>query len=279
MLAINLTLIIANGANPTVFQGLTYNFIYVVVTAAMGLRWKAGVIACILIAALTLGLGVVLLPSDIGASLGTTVLVLLIGLGMVSVGQMVSTIEELHTAREEMARLAVGEERLRFARDLHDLLGHSLSVIVLKSEVARGLLEQEPAQARAAVDDIERVAREALRDVREAVAGYRKTNLAEELAGAREMLESAGISVRWQQNAGDLPEQADTVMAWAVREGATNVLRHSQAREWMVKLERRNGSAVLEMVDDGTGTSGAPAPSSAAGCGAWVSELPRSVAR
>jgi two-component system, NarL family, sensor histidine kinase DesK len=256
MLAINLTLMVAYRADRGASQGLSYNFIYVVVAAAMGLRWKAGVVACVLVAALTFGLGVVLWPSDIGSSLGTTVLVLLIGMGMVSVGQMVSTITELHRAREEMARLAVGEERLRFARDLHDLLGQSLSVIVLKSEVARGLLEHDPVQAGEAVSDIERVARGALRDVREAVAGYRKTNLAGELAGAREMLESAGISVRWDESAGDLPEEAETVLAWAVREGATNVLRHSRAREWMIKLERRNGSAVLEMVDDGAATAG-----------------------
>jgi two-component system sensor histidine kinase DesK len=253
MLAINLTLMAAYGGDRDAFQGLSYNFIYVVVVAAMGLPWKAGVIASFLIAALTIGINLVFMPTDVGAALGVTVLVFLIGLGMVSIRQMVSTIVELHTAREEMARLAVGEERLRFARDLHDLLGHSLSAIVLKSEVARGLLEHDPAQAGAAVEDIERVAREALRDVREAVAGYRKTNLAGELAGAREMLESAGISVRWNEDAGELPEEADTVLAWAVREGATNVLRHSRAREWLIKLERRNGSALLEMVDDGPG--------------------------
>jgi two-component system, NarL family, sensor histidine kinase DesK len=257
MLAINLSLIFSLNDRDAAL-GLSYNFIYVVVVLAFGLAWRAGAVACLLVAALTAGINLAFAPHDPGSAAGVALLVLLIGLGMVGVRQLIATITALNTAREEMARLAVGEERLRFARDLHDLLGHSLSVIVLKSEVARGLLERDPGQAAAAVEDIERVAREALHDVRDAVAGYRKTNLAGELAGAREMLESAGISVRWDESAGDLPEEADTVLAWAVREGATNVLRHSQAREWMIKLERRNGSAVLEMVDDGLGdTAGA----------------------
>jgi two-component system sensor histidine kinase DesK len=253
MLAIELTLVLVFLGDPAAVQGLSYNLIYVVVAAAFGLRWKAGIVACVLLAALALGINLVVSHGDFSAAFGVTVLVLLIGLGMVSVRQMVTTLRELARAREEMARLAVGEERLRFARDLHDLLGQSLSVIVLKSEVARGLMERDPEQATAAVEDIERVARGALRDVRAAVAGYRETNLAVELAGAREMLESAGISVCWEENAGSLSPEAESVLAWAVREGATNVLRHSQAREWMIKLERQNGHAVLEMLDDGRG--------------------------
>jgi two-component system sensor histidine kinase DesK len=253
MLAIELTLVLVFLGDPAAVQGLSYNLIYVVVAAAFGLRWKAGIVACVLLAALALGINLVVSHGDFSAAFGVTVLVLLIGLGMVSVRQMVTTLRELARAREEMARLAVGEERLRFARDLHDLLGQSLSVIVLKSEVARGLMGRDPEQATAAVEDIERVARGALRDVRAAVAGYRETNLAVELAGAREMLESAGISVCWEENAGSLSPEAESVLAWAVREGATNVLRHAQAREWMIKLERQNGNAVLEMLDDGRG--------------------------
>jgi two-component system sensor histidine kinase DesK len=250
MTAINLALIFAGG--PSAAQGLTYDFIYVVVVVAFGLPWRPAVVGCFLVAALTLGVDVVF-RLNVDATIGVTLLVFLIGLGMVGVRQMLRTIYELKNAREELARLAVGEERMRFARDLHDLLGHSLSAIVLKSEVAGGLMTTDPGAAAAAVQDIEQVARGALRDVRDAVAGYRETNLAVELAGAREMLESAGISVRWEEDGGDLPPEAETVLAWAVREGATNVLRHSRARECMVKLDRRNGSAVLEMVDDGVG--------------------------
>ncbi|HXA43477.1 MAG TPA: sensor histidine kinase [Candidatus Solibacter sp.] len=250
MALINLCLIFAGGSSAA--QNLGYDFIYVVVVLAYGLPWRAGVIASLLTAGLTAGI-TVLFQAGLDTTIGVTVLVLLIGLGMVGVRTMRSSIYELRNARDEMARLAVSEERLRFARDLHDLLGHSLSVIVLKSEVAGNLIERDPGAAAEAVHDIERVARDALRDVRDAVGGYRKTNLAVELAGAREMLESAGISVRWEETAGDLPPDAETVLAWAVREGATNVLRHSRARECMVKLDRRNGSAVLEMLDDGVG--------------------------
>jgi two-component system sensor histidine kinase DesK len=125
------------------------------------------------------------------------------------------------------------------------------------------------------VQDIEQVARGALRDVRDAVAGYRETNLAVELAGAREMLESAGISVRWEEAGGDLSPEAETVLAWAVREGATNVLRHSRARECMVKLDRRNGSAVMEMVDDGVGE---PRPAADGGLGNGLRGLGERVA-
>ena len=252
MVVINLALIFAAG--PDGANGLSYDFIYVVVVLAYGLPWRAGVAACFLAAALAAGVNL-LFRSSVDATTGVTVLVFLIGLGMVGVREMRRSIFELKNARDEMARLAVGEERLRFARDLHDLLGHSLSAIVLKSEVARGLMAKDPQGAAAAVEDIEQVARNALRDVRDAVAGYRETNLAVELAGAREMLESAGISVRWEEAGGDLPTEAETVLAWAVREGATNVLRHSRARECMVTLDQRDGSAVLEMVDDGVGDS------------------------
>ena len=250
LVAINLALIFAGGRDAA--QGLSYDFIYVVVVLAYGLPWRVGVLGCFLTAALALGVNLVF-KANVDVTIGVTLLVFLIGLGMVGVRQMLQTIHALKAAREEMARLAVGEERLRFARDLHDLLGHSLSAIVLKSEVASGLMATNPSAAAGAIKDIEQVARDALRDVRDAVAGYRETNLAVELAGAREMLESAGISVRWEEDGGALPPEAETVLAWAVREGATNVLRHSKARECMVKLDRRNGSAVLEMVDDGIG--------------------------
>jgi two-component system sensor histidine kinase DesK len=263
MALINLALIFAGGAAAA--QNLTYDFIYVVVVIAYGLPWRAAVIGCFLVAGLSLGVDL-LFKVNVDATIGVTLLVFLIGLGMVGIRQMLRTIYELRTAREELARLAVGEERLRFARDLHDLLGHSLSAIVLKSEVASGLMNTDPSAAAAALQDIEQVARGALRDVRDAVAGYRETNLAVELAGAREMLEGAGISVRWQELGGELPPEAETVLAWAVREGATNVLRHSRARECLVRLDRRNGSAVLEMVDDGVGAA-EPADASRLGNG------------
>ena len=175
------------------------------------------------------------------------------GLSVVGTRRMLSTIRELHVAREEVARLAVSEERLRFARDLHDLLGHSLSLITLKSELAGRLLPEAPDKAAAEVRDIEGTAREALREVREAVAGYRLPTLAAELEGAREMLAAAGIRCRIEEDADALPLQTDAILAWTVREGVTNVIRHSRARNCTIRISRESLQARVEMVDDGRG--------------------------
>jgi two-component system sensor histidine kinase DesK len=179
----------------------------------------------------------------------------LLGLLFAALARHISTIAELRAAREELARLAVAEERLRFARDLHDLLGHSLSLIALKSTLAGRLLPPGPETERAAeeVRDVEGVAREALREVREAVAGYRRPTLDMELAGAREMLEAAGIACRIENEAGALPNSTDTVLAWAVREGATNVVRHSGARRCEIRVARDEEGARAEVSDDGRG--------------------------
>ena len=179
----------------------------------------------------------------------------LAGLGMVSIARLVAGYRELRVAREEMARLAVAEERLRFARDLHDLLGHSLSVIVLKSELAGKLAETAPDRAAREVQEIERVARDALREVREAVSGYRQTSLTQELEGARQALEAAGMTVRIVQRTGPLPAPVDSVLAWAVREGTTNVIRHSGARRVRMTVVGEEARARLEIVDDGVGGS------------------------
>ena len=177
------------------------------------------------------------------------------GLSLVGMSRMISTIRELRAAREEVARLAVSEERLRFARDLHDLLGHSLSLITLKSELAGRLLPDAPEKAAEEVRDIEGTARVALREVREAVAGYRLPTLAAELEGAREMLDAAGIRCRFEQSAGTLPPQADAVFAWAIREGVTNVIRHSRARNCEIRVSRDGGEIHVEIVDDGRGAA------------------------
>ncbi len=177
----------------------------------------------------------------------------LIGVGMIAVSRLVATIRELEEARKEISRLAVSEERLRFARDLHDLLGHSLSLITLKSELAGRLLPEDPEKAAGEVRDIEGVARRSLGEVREAVAGYRRPTLSEELDGAREMLEAAGIEVEVENEVGLLPGGADTVLAWTVREGVTNVIRHSRARNCAISLTRNEDGSRAEITDDGVG--------------------------
>jgi two-component system sensor histidine kinase DesK len=114
-----------------------------------------------------------------------------LGLDMAGLVRLSDALLELHAAREELARQAVVEERLRLARDLHDLLGHTLSMITLKSELAGRLIEKEPARAAEEIHDVERVARQALREVREAVAGYRQQTLQGELDNARQILEES----------------------------------------------------------------------------------------
>jgi len=166
----------------------------------------------------------------------------LAALSLVGVGFLLETNFELRQAREEVGRLAVAEERLRFARDLHDLLGHSLSVIVLKSELAGRLGEADPARAAHEIRDVERVAREALREVREAVAGYRQLGLSQELESARVTLDAAGIET-----------PVDSTLAWALREGVTNVIRHSRAAHAEIRVVRADGQVELELLDDGVG--------------------------
>jgi two-component system, NarL family, sensor histidine kinase DesK len=204
-------------------------------------------VAIAALAAITLALGV---TSGMAWLVLPTVA---IGLWATAFVRQVATVAELQAAREELARLAVNEERLRFARDLHDLLGHSLSLITLKSELAGRLLPNAPEKAASEVHDIEGVARQALREVREAVAGYRQPTLDEELAGAAEMLEAAGIACRIENEAGQLPGATDAVLAWTVREGTTNVIRHSRARYCRIVLAREGEGIYAEITDDGQG--------------------------
>jgi two-component system sensor histidine kinase DesK len=186
------------------------------------------------------------------------------GAGAVAIRQLTIAIAQLQAARGELARLAVAEERLRFGRDLHDLLGHSLSVIVLKSELAGRLLSVEPAKAAAEIADVERSARQALREVRGAVAGYRQLTLQAELAAARELLAAAGIMALIVDDVGSLPAPLDSLLAWAVREGITNVIRHSRAGRCEISLRRALDWVRLEVRDDGRG---APTQASSRGSG------------
>lgn len=152
-------------------------------------------------------------------------------------------------ARDAEARLAVVEERGRFARDLHDILGHSLTVITIKAELAGRMLELDAARARSEVADVERLAREALVDVRRAVEGYREISLAGELARARDALRSAGIDAHLPNAVDESPRDLEELFAWTVREGVTNVLRHSGARTCTITVT----SASITVADDGHG--------------------------
>jgi two-component system sensor histidine kinase DesK len=227
-------------------------FFYVVVMAAAAFEWRVA-LPLVVGAALTAGILDVVRGTTVLSAFGELINEAIVGLSVVAGRLLIDANRQLSLAREQIARLAVGEERLRFARDLHDLIGHSLSVIALKSELAGRLLKASPGLAAHEVEDIEQVARDALREVREAVAGYRQPTLSAELAGAREALTAAGIELRAEGEHAALPPAVEAVLAWAVREGTTNVMRHSQAKRCTIRIFKKDGSVTVEVVDDGHG--------------------------
>jgi two-component system sensor histidine kinase DesK len=237
--------------------GSAFLWLFVGVSAVIGIALPAysafGVVVVLTLLTLAIGVGLSggIAQTDWLHILPLVLLVRGLGLDMIGIARLADALRELHAARGEVARQAVTEERLRLARDLHDLLGHTLSLITLKSELAGRLLEKEPARAAQEIHEIEREARQALREVREAVAGYRQPTLHSELAGARHMLEAAGITCTIEQMAGALPPAVDTVLAWTVREGVTNVIRHSRARQCTIQVRSENGNACVEVINDG----------------------------
>ena len=182
------------------------------------------------------------------------------GLGMMGIARLGRTLRELREARETIARLAADEERLRLARDLHDLLGHSLSTISLKAQLARRLAAGDPS-AVAEIADIESVAQQALTEVREAVTGYRLTSFPLELESARTTLAAAGIDVAIRGETAPTTARTDALLGWVLREAVTNVVRHSEARACAIALTRRDEALVLDVRNDGVAsTSTAQAP-------------------
>ncbi|MFI1254997.1 sensor histidine kinase [Streptomyces netropsis] len=175
---------------------------------------------------------------------------------------------ELDAARGAQARLAVAEERLRFGRDMHDVLGRNLAVIALKSELAVRLAGRGSPAALDEMTEVQRIAQESQREVRDVVRGYRGADLHTELAGARSVLAAAGIDCRIDDKAGEeLPPAAQSALAWVVREATTNVLRHADAGRCAVRMRVVEGVAVLVMENDGvpSGPSRPPGPDGGSG--------------
>ncbi|WP_406860631.1 sensor histidine kinase [Streptomyces sp. HUAS MG47] len=179
------------------------------------------------------------------------------------------TVKELRATRQELARAAVEKERLRFSRDLHDLLGHTLSVIVVKSEAARRLAPRDLDAALAQIVDIESVGRQALTEIREAVTGYREGSLGTELDRARSALTGAGIEPVVRRSGPPLEPQTEALLSWVVREAATNVLRHSGATRCEIEVAGAPvavppaggwGRVRLTVTDNGRGTGGTSDP-------------------
>ncbi|MEV0645619.1 histidine kinase [Phytomonospora sp. NPDC050363] len=187
----------------------------------------------------------------------TALTTFLAGFGTYTFHRLLSAIAELNRTREELARRAVDQERLRFSRDLHDLLGHTLSVIVVKAEVIRRVLPADTGMAAAHATDIESIGRQSLAEVREAVTGYREADVARELDRSRIALDAAGVELRVERH-GELAPPVDALFGWVVREATTNVIRHSGARSCTITVSGGDASAVLTVADDGDGGPARP---------------------
>jgi len=183
------------------------------------------------------------------------------GLIVAIIYRYIEAVAQLRRTREELARSAVDAERLRFARDMHDLLGHTLSVIVVKAQVARKLAGRDTAQAQQQAADIEEIGRAALGEVRQAVAGYRGRGLARELVAARAALADAGITTEVRQDGPPIPPEADALLGWVVREGATNIIRHSGGHQCEIAVRDAGGTVTVTIRDDGPSVPSSLSPS------------------
>ena len=236
-----------------IFRGQwTGILVYCGVCAGWTLRWRFLVPVLFALGAFMVVSGA-LLGYD-WADLGfLSFLTVALGFTMLAFRRLIATVIELRTARAEVAQLAISDERLRISRDVHDILGHSLSVITLKAQVARRLMHSDPDAAAEAIGDVKSVARKSLAEVRSMVTGYRQRSLADELQGARDVLDAAGIELAVTRDTAVPPAPVDSLLAWTVREGVTNVLRHSRAHHCEVSLEADNGGFTVAIVDDGVG--------------------------
>lgn len=160
---------------------------------------------------------------------------------------------KLKAANEEIEHLAKVAERERIARDLHDVLGHTLSVIILKSELAGKLIERDPQRAKAEMADVERTSREALADVRSTIRGYRVRSLDAEIGQAKATLQTAGVALKAESTEIPLTPAQESVLAMVVREAVTNVVRHANAKNCLLRVTRANGNCRVEIQDDGRG--------------------------
>jgi two-component system, NarL family, sensor histidine kinase DesK len=231
---------------------------FVVASAAMLLRgWPAGVaVAAPLLATAAGVVGEAPVNGESMAQEALAVVYWVVGLvtGAVALygsARLVRVLDELEATRTELAELAVGRERLRVSRDLHDLLGRSLSAVSLKGDLAIRLLRSDPPAARAEIVSLTEVARDTLRGVRAVTSAEHAVSLRAEIEGAAALLLAAGIDARIDLDLPDPPPPVENVLAWAVREGVTNVLLHSQASTCSITVSRWDGQARLEIVNDG----------------------------
>ncbi len=176
-----------------------------------------------------------------------------LGTAVYLLSRLAGLVGELHSARNELAQLAVADERLRFARDLHDLLGLSLSAITLKGELAHRLVHTYPARAKQEVTEILDVARRALADVRSVAKGYQDLSLEQEAWSAKSVLAASNIDTHLELDYQDLPVPVRTTLGTVLREGVTNVLRHSKAERCEIVVHQAAGEVSLDILNDGVG--------------------------
>lgn len=186
----------------------------------------------------------------IAAVLYTLIVTLATGLVVYGLSRLVALVTEVRGTRAEIARIAVLRERLRFARDLHDLLGYSLSAITLKIELTHRLMEKAPREAADQLLEVLEISRLALSDTRTVARGYREMSLEEECRSAVSVLAAADVAVQVDCDHTDLPVQASTVLATVLREGVTNLLRHSKAKHCEITIRQSRDRALLEIVND-----------------------------
>ncbi|MFF3502013.1 sensor histidine kinase [Streptomyces sp. NPDC003247] len=235
-------------------------------TIALGIRRRSRVLYLVA----GFGAGAAALAPAFGAA-GTEVLAtslaVLLGSGFLAFTSVFSVwllnaVYELDEARETRTRLAVAEERLRFGRDLHDVLGRNLAVIALKSELAVQLARRDRPEAVEQMIEVQRIAQESQREVRDVVRGYREADLGVELTGAHGVLTAAGIECEVRAPAGSadrLPAGVQSALGWVVREATTNVLRHGDAARCSVRLRVTEGHVVLTVESDGVEPGGGEA--------------------
>lgn len=237
-------------------------FLIPLLVAGFGFAPRRAIVALVLVGAVSVVELVLVSRLPVAEVVLDTVLVVptlvLFGGSTMILRYLLNTLTQLRAARAEIARHAAGQERYRIARDLHDLLGHSLSLITLKGELATRLLP-EGGPGSDEIRDIVGLSREALQQVREAVSGYRQPTLATELKAARVALEAAGIELEVEQNVGALDRETEAMLGWLVRESTTNVIRHSGARNCRIAMNRIDGRLDVEVVNDGVRVAQAPA--------------------
>jgi two-component system sensor histidine kinase DesK len=234
---------------------------FVVASAAMLFRgWTRRVLCGVPLVGVSVGIGVydwfTYDPwTGVHTGVGWAAVTLGMGGGLYAATQLIRTLDELHVLRVELADQAVAYERLRVSRDLHDLLGQSLAAVSLKGDLALALLPAEPTAARAEIDGIVAVARTALRDTRAVIDAPHAPSLSAELDGAAALLDAAKIRARIEVDLAGLGSPVEDVLAWATREGVTNVVRHSEASTCSILGWRDHGTVWLEVANDGARTT------------------------